>query len=554
MIKKLFIGVSVSTVALVTFTQHSFAESPELFTSDKEIESTLKRFRENSIEFMNELPKKYDGNGNPVTINTSPYFDAQNITLKYFVTNKDNERAKLPVVLSDGSVVPLKSLGERAGIESNDQAKVIAELPEKPSTRELEAIRRRDPERLKNLKYFITTLSEMDEKKLLQSSLEEKNAPWSDDYWPIYKGQLADRYSFSENNPNNNWKKNKEHFLKYKDSFRDSTSLDDLSPAEKYDLLVGDVSESFTNYMWNQGEYYFKHSQAAEDSEKVETWMGICHGWAPAAYMLPRPENAVSVVAADGITKLKFYPSDIKALGSQLWATARTGSLFIGGRCNQKDPKKDKNGRVLDQDCFDNNPGAWHLSVVNRIGVKQKSFVIDATYDYEVWNQPVFKYKYTYFNPQTGKRAKSLESATVSLNEYTNDKFKNHRDPNSTSVVGVVMELTYVVETRPTHFSKDSFAQDAHRTATYIYDIELNRDGEIIGGEWYQNTHPDFLWTPATGAVASAPGDRYIRTSWDGTTALPSDWKNGAYRSSPYGLPLGSVVNTLITLSKISGE
>ena len=44
--------------------------------------------------------------------------------------------------------------------------------------------------------------------------------------------------------------------------------------------------------------------------------MGICHGWAPAAFMVQRPTKMVEVLAADGKTKIKFYPSDIKALAN----------------------------------------------------------------------------------------------------------------------------------------------------------------------------------------------------------------------------------------------
>jgi hypothetical protein len=39
--------------------------------------------------------------------------------------------------------------------------------------------------------------------------------------------------------------------------------------------------------------------------------------------------------------------------------------------------------------------------------------VIDASYDYEVWNQPVYAYTYRYFNPETGKEAKILSAAII---------------------------------------------------------------------------------------------------------------------------------------------
>src|SRR6185436_9002354 len=98
----------------------------------------------------------------------------------------------------------------------------------------------------------------------------------------------------------------------------------------------------------------------------------------------------------DGKTPLLFYPSDLKGLASLLWATTDPPSRGVGGRCEDTNPKKDRNGRVISPACFDSNPGTWHLAVVNQIGVAKRSMVIDATYDFEVWNQPVYGYRYRY--------------------------------------------------------------------------------------------------------------------------------------------------------------
>ena len=198
----------------------------------------------------------------------------------------------------------------------------------------------------------------------------------------------------------------------------DQDAIRRLSPSEKYDLLVGDPDGTLTTAMWAQGRGFY------ERSGEVESWMGICHGWAPAAYMLPRPTRYVDALAADGRTKLRFYPSDIKALASLLWANAATLSRFIGSRANDKDPPMDANGRLLSARAFDTNPGTWHMSVVNQIGVARRSFVIDATYDYEVWNQPVYSYRYSYFNPLTRARPRSAcarpRSPTASSRITTN--------------------------------------------------------------------------------------------------------------------------------------
>lgn len=358
----------------------------------------------------------------------------------------------------------------------------------------------------------IQSLEKMEEASLLSASL--KTEPWSDHYWPLYKGVLGARYvdqdfyfgdSFLEylkyvNQPINN-------FLSlFKASTSENKNRNMLSPSEKYDLLIGYDPQSthsptllargmITHKMWEQGNLY------QQAYNKVETWMGICHGWAPASYMLPAPQNAISVVVEHDRSPLTLYPSDIKALGSYLWSfenTVPTSSL--GGRCEKKasDLKKDPtSGAIIDEICFDVNPQTWHLAVVNQIGVAKRSFVIDATFDYEVWNQPILSYEYSYFNPKTGDRVKTFNEALAESGSW--DPFRNIRKRNGATaaqIVGIVMTLKYMVETSPNH---STHQPNSYNQVTYMYDLEVekHRAGYIpVGGEWYSNIHPDFIWNP----------------------------------------------------------
>lgn len=393
----------------------------------------------------------------------------------------------------------------------------------------------------------LKTLAEIEEAGLRSATLPE--SPWSDDYWPIYAGELAKRYADPRFPNSKDWKANADYV-------RDSTPSDPnlLSPAEKYDLLVGDAKQSLTRAMLEEGQYYF------ESTGKVEDWMGICHGWAPASFMLPRPRNQVTVPAADGTTRITFYPADIKALASLLWAKAEPETRFIGGRCDVKKPRKDpETGRVTDSECFDTNPGTWHLAVVNQIGVAKRGFVMDSTFDYEVWNQPVYSYSYTYFNPRTRRKAARLSTARVSLDQFKNDKFSKFRSPRATSVVGIAMDVTYVVETDPVQLASDSAEQDKYETVQYLYDLELDTEGRIIGGEWYSNEHPDFLFTSPEGARALSVGDPALTGldanssgSWAQTQPVPAAWKQAAVRASTGGQPLARIVESLIGFA--SGE
>src|SRR5205814_1983988 len=167
------------------------------------------------------------------------------------------------------------------------------------------------------------------------------------------------------------------------------------------------------------------------------TWMGICHGWTPASFNIPRPRTKVLVKSADGKLSIPFYPADVRALSSVLWANADQPSRFMGGRCNDKNPQQDPNGRIMSADCRDVNPASWHRAIVNSVGIAKRAFVLDVTWDYEVWNQPIYSYEYSYFNPQTNQPVGTLKEATVARSAFTSDKFAKYRSPGTAFVVGI---------------------------------------------------------------------------------------------------------------------
>ncbi|MCX6124670.1 MAG: hypothetical protein NTV34_07965 [Proteobacteria bacterium] len=64
-------------------------------------------------------------------------------------------------------------------------------------------------------------------------------------------------------------------------------------------------------------------------------WMGICHGWAPAAVMTPAPKHAAMAIIGD--KKVLFTEGDIRGLLSRSWAQRAPGNknYFLGRRCNK---------------------------------------------------------------------------------------------------------------------------------------------------------------------------------------------------------------------------
>jgi hypothetical protein len=368
--------------------------------------------------------------------------------------------------------------------------------------------------------------------------------PWAGHYWPIYQGGIGARYGDAKFPQAESFKINYNYFHKnyLKDPRPDSEKMAILSPAEKYDYMIGDREWNLTKAVWQDGKSY------QDANGKVETWMGICHGWAPAAFIIPEPVKAIEIDLGSSKGKLKFYPHDIKGLVSQLWARASFNYNFLGGRCNDKNPKTDPNGRIISSDCFDINPSTWHLALTHWVGMKHQSFVLDATYDYEVWNQPISSYQLTYFNPISRQQG-ILENSIVSFADVKNDPYAKYRSPAVAYLVGVISEIQYVVEEAPDHDDSIRNPFDRLVTVSYYYDLELDKDHNIIGGEWYQQGHPDMLWKPMPGVFASVRGEENL-AEWQGALPLPQDLFQLGTLASAEKMPLAKILNKLVEWSQ----
>lgn len=481
-------------------------------TIEQQMNADLAAFAQDPKAFMNRQPPKRDADGNPVIGAT--LFSRTAIENQDYIEARDGQRLE---ILQQTDGVP-GGISSRAAIASNDKPVNLVDA----------------------LTY--TKLSGMETAGLKKAKLAE--SPWSDDYWAIYKGILGARYADSSFPKDSDWKKNYDYIRATPAATilasGNTSKINKLSPSEKYDALIGDTNETLTKKMWAEGKSYYDRTGS------VESWMGICHGWAPVAYMLPRPTKSVTLKTPNNVA-ITFYPSDIKALASLLWANAMPATRFIGGRCNDKAPEADPvTGRVKSAACFDTNPGAWHLAIVNQLGAGKRSMVLDVTYDYEVWNQPLYAYEYRYYNPQVMQYTDTLAAATVTKAAFTNDKFKTYRSAQSHSIVGVRMDVSYVVETNPTHETTDSPAKDAIQQVTYYYDLELDAAGTIIGGEWYTNKHPDFLWTPGKGIKAQTAHEAQATGAWAAGTSVPAAWRAAAKSASAKGQPLAALVEQII--------
>ncbi len=388
---------------------------------------------------------------------------------------------------------------------------------------------------------------------------------WSDDYWRTQWGQTAYRYAQSQFNrmsykeaiasfnPISEWES-------FKLTLPEEISKKVLfwSPAEKYDLTVGDENFTLTQQQKDVGSKYLNQEG------DVEPWMGLCHGWAPAALMVNRPMKPVTVKSTQNVN-VTWYPNDIKAMVTLAWSNGKYPNNFVGGRCNTKKPETLKNGRLKQQECFDNNPATFHLALGNMIGKAKAGFVYDKTFDYEVWNQPIVAYETTYFNPiNPGQKSKNWREVVVPYNFRfkARDRFQSpltrgrprgegasYDDSKVQYIVGAITTVVYLAEIRPDHTPE--VQQDRVYRETYTYDLEIEKsEGRFVatGGEWHENSHPDFLWVPQKDETALSPYDD-TPLEIDLSLAPHLTTTETATQSSKSGSPLCKVIKALITES-----
>lgn len=414
--------------------------------------------------------------------------------------------------------------------------------------------------------------SQMDERHLQEARLEEQ--AWSGYYWPYRVGILGFRprdpeLPFTLRSFGGTWEEYHSYVSENPVSdYLEEGTIAHLSPSEKYDLLVGDEEQTLTKTMWNWGRR--QASYYSSKGKKIPWWVGICNGWAAASSMMEKPTAKVEVTAADGKTVIPFFPYDIKALASLLGKHTQLRELreeifVIGRRCNREASAiefgRENRRRIENPKCFDVNPGSWHMAVVNMIGVSQRPFIMDKDYDQTVWNYPVYAYKYVYFNPEK-KDEKSLRAVDVAIevSDYERDPYKAYRSTITKQIVGVIMDVWFTRDHLVSDLA-DEQERDKSGHVVYTYDLELNSRGEIIGGEWHQSEHPDFLWAISANRRFLTELDHMILEEieemdmtgfdssvmlWDGAGPIPEDWKASISETSKLGQPLGLIVEGLI--------
>lgn len=390
---------------------------------------------------------------------------------------------------------------------------------------------------------FITSMPQIEAQGLTKGGAAWE--PWSGSYWPLHRGLIANRYASPTFAHSKNFIQNYSSWVSRPASaFIASGEISKLSPAEKYELLIGNYDYGLSRYMWNKGMKVY------EQYGTVAGWAGICHGWSGATHRVSTsPYQNVTVRDVTGNYSITFYPNDIKGLVSYLWAESAPNGTFGGRRCRASRVEKDFFLRPIDPTCLDTNPMTWHLAMVNRVGLNKMSMVMDASAGSEVWNYPVNGYDYTYYDPKTFVPTNSFKQAVRPIGTLPNDVYRQHRSPKASYIVGIIMDTFHPALTTPNTGLTNSIST---KTETFIYDLELDADYNIVGGEWQGSLTPDFIWIFPKSVNAGTREDERLEEEgfkWSADNRMPDHLAEAARTAADRGQLMRSVVVPLLYAS-----
>lgn len=275
--------------------------------------------------------------------------------------------------------------------------------------------------------------------------------PWAGSHWFYAQDSILRKWKLSAN-----------------------STIDSLSPAEKYDLWKGLKGERSLAFRVR------KEIETAGGGNQLLWWIGICNGWSEAAQFEKAPELSVDVKNAAGQT-IRFYRDDIAALASQFYFDARSSVQLqvkvLGARCGF--PSHPGRFKEHEDSCKDTNPAPFHMALTQMIAAGQ-TMSADVDNGEAVLNQPVVGYDLI-----VGR----IENATPANSE--------NAARGTAFVANVTGQMEYVSAIEPAEGDRP-LASLASKTEflKLSYRLELNKDKIIIGGEWDKTSNfPDFLWT-----------------------------------------------------------
>lgn len=365
-------------------------------------------------------------------------------------------------------------------------------------------------------------------------------APWGMPRFAYKTGMLATRHLDANyeslESPQERYAYFKTHgfreILQVSDSIKRQKLINQLSPAEKYDLWIGDLDRTFSTEIWNEVNAQLSRAE-------VPSWLGLCEGSSSASMRFSQPQKNVKVSSRIPGVEIEFMVGDIKGLLAYMMTTYVSDDLSIfGKRCRLETVD------YSTKECFDVNPGAFHQILVQMIKnpAKFPFMILDRTNNSTVWNSALLSASIAYYDPQSSilNSNKAIDHL-VNARQYQPPVGSPGWAPGTQKLlyVGTILRVS---DTRNTlEFNELGKMSSLDLEIRYI--LELNNKNEIIGGEWLTPQYPDFLWQLPRDYRPQAYGDRETEFyEWDGVD-FPEEVRPLILESSKRAQPLFKLID-----------
>jgi hypothetical protein len=372
--------------------------------------------------------------------------------------------------------------------------------------------------------------------------------PWSDRTWDHTKALLGERYTDARFSKIPYWTERREYNARYsaegalslpKGDPVQRTWLAALSPAEKYDVIMGTIHGGLYDRMAD------KLDSEMDAAGRFPGWWGICEGSAAAALAEPEPVKSITVYSEAYGVEVPFYATDVKGLVSMLWSSYNRNVRIpeMGQQCAAK-VSEDANR----SSCFDVNPGSMMIALHHFLGRGYGNLIVDTDATRVVWNHPVLGYEMSFFRPGAPRDGgTNFQGGLLRLSEADGDPRRRLRAPGTAYLLGVNMNLFYGQNEKQVPW--EGSIDRKQRTMELSFELELDESFNILGGEWLTKKHPDIMWTIPRGLRPDTLGDRLLGDGrWDGMS-VPATWSQAAFKAAEGTMPLRRVVEALVRRS-----
>ena len=221
-----------------------------------------------------------------------------------------------------------------------------------------------------------------------------------------------------------------------------------LSPAEKYDLLMGRYEYPLFNEV----------RKLPSVNNHAEEWDGICDGWSMASTQFAEPKP-VDQVSADGIV-IPFGSSDVKAILSYAMSYHfdTMDDAQAGEPCEQGV-------------CAGINAGTFHIALTNQIGLQKQALIMDRSTTVEIWNQPIFAYSLQIVGsarPDIGVRGVHVKGVIIYSDELNAPLFSSGPPEPQTRSRGAWISIIRSISTKPVVYYRRSVSAKISSSRFYL--------------------------------------------------------------------------------------